>query len=658
MANVEASFDRAEWREPALSLLRIGGGERPLPEGAHVTGLVLGSAEAPLGLRGRLMEKADWQLWPMVLHSEDIGHVDALAIHAPEHLAATMAGFDLARFWPRLVQVLGAGFTPEQLDTAAAWLGGLGYRVNRQPSGLVAEVGSPQRPDMPGMPLLRQQTVPHRHDNEAWHRLIEAGMAQGRVAEALGDLRAWQMAIVTLPPEASAWIEAGLAAFRAHHAKADLAAAEPVIAALAGLLPHHAGVLRAALVCNVALGWKARAQRFARALLPLAPDEHLVHLSLVEAHAAAGDHAAEENSRRHLALSAPGTLHPLRKLHEAHRALSLMLLRGEDSASMAHAAQLVAMARETDAESLDDPALRHWLLHYRSLVEAADPALLQGAPPEEASLALCGSDGRALTWSQLRRRAAWRDAALVFLVAADERYLRLYGRAYLESVLRETDVPAIVVVHVIGGQDRLAALAAATGLRDHRLIYTADGFDPLAVTTRCHDSDGPRALPVAHFQSVRFAMAARLLAATGRPVIVSDIDVVLQRGVADLLAYHARDDVVLNRNAGSDSFGSHVTANLALFRPSAQGLAYARDLSAYLAGALARNDVSRWIDQCGLQLVWCRHAGAGVTRFGWFDTASDINNVIYPHWMPNPFRFLSLFHGFDMASLPGHSRAA
>jgi len=73
------------------------------------------------------------------------------------------------------------------------------------------------------------------------------------------------------------------------------------------------------------------------------------------------------------------------------------------------------MARETDAESLDDPALRHWLLHYRSLVEAADPALLQGAPPEEASLALCGSDGRALTWSQLRRRAAWRDAALVFL---------------------------------------------------------------------------------------------------------------------------------------------------------------------------------------------------------------------------------------------------
>ncbi len=644
MANVEAKVPSPEWCDPPLNLLRVGGVDRPLPPGARVTGLALGDGTAPPGMRGVAMQEADWQALPFILHREDLGQVDVLAIHAPEHLAATMAGFDPGRFRPRLVQVSGAGFAPAQLDAVAAWLGGLGYLVRPIRHGLVAEPGSRSRP------------APE--DAAGWHRLIESDLARGLVAEALLELCAWRSTSGTLPQAANAWIEAGFAAFRAHHAAGEILAAEPVIAALAALLPHHAGVLRAALACNVALGWKARAQRFARALLALAPEDHAAHLALLEAHEAAGDRGAEENSRRCLALAPPGTLHPLRRVHEAHRALSLMLQRGEEAATMRHAAELVAIARATEADSQEDPNLRDWLLHYRSLVEAADPALLAGPAPPEQPLPLCASDGRALGWPQLRRRAVWRDARLVFLVAADERYLRLYGSAYLDSVLREADVPALVVVHVIGGQGRLAALAAETGPRDPRLFFTADRFDPAAVTTRCHDSDGLRALPVAHFQSVRFAMAARLLAETGRPVVVSDIDAVLQRGVADLLARHSEDDVVLNRNAESDSFGSHITANLALFRPTAQGLAFARDLSAYLAAALAGSDVSRWIDQCGLQLVWCRHAGAGATRFGWFDTGSDINNVIYPRWMPNPFRFLSLFHGFDMASLPGHSRAA
>jgi hypothetical protein len=211
----------------------------------------------------------------------------------------------------------------------------------------------------------------------------------------------------------------------------------------------------------------------------------------------------------------------------------------------------------------------------------------------------------------------------------------------------------LVVVHVIGGRERLGALALEVGVSDPRIVYTGCDFDSASVTTRCHDSDGPRALPVAHFQSLRFVMAERVLAETGRPVIVSDIDVVLQRGVADLLARHGVDDVVLNRNAQSESFGSHITANLLMLRPSPAGLQFAADMRRYLQAALAAPDVTRWIDQCGLQMVWNQHAGLGTTRFSWFDTETDINNVIYPSWMPNPFRFLSLFHGFDMASLPG-----
>ena len=186
-------------------------------------------------------------------------------------------------------------------------------------------------------------------------------------------------------------------------------------------------------------------------------------------------------------------------------------------------------------------------------------------------------------------------------------------------------------------------------LDDPRILFSADDFAAGAITTPCYDHDGPRRLPVAHLQCVRFAVAERVLAELRRPVIISDIDVVLQRGVQDLLARFGAQDVVLNRNEASESFGSHITANLMLLFPTRVAGEFMVGLGDCLSACLAAPRVTRWIDQCGLQLAWNRHADA---RFGWFDTAVDINNVMYRRYEPNPFRFLSLFHGFDMASLP------
>jgi len=41
-------------------------------------------------------------------------------------------------------------------------------------------------------------------------------------------------------------------------------------------------------------------------------------------------------------------------------------------------------------------------------------------------------------------------------------------------------------------------------------------------------------------------------------------------------------------------------------------------------------------------------------QIGYFDTSSDINNVMYPSYQEHPFRFLSLYHGFDTSSLERH----
>jgi hypothetical protein len=217
-------------------------------------------------------------------------------------------------------------------------------------------------------------------------------------------------------------------------------------------------------------------------------------------------------------------------------------------------------------------------------------------------------------------------------------------------------VPCLVVVHVIGGMKDLKAVAKSLGITDKRLVFAGDAFDAAAVTTKCYDAPpkGLSAKPIAHFQSVRFLRLGALLQKLDLPVFVSDIDLLLQRGVADLLERCANDDVVLNENGASMHAGSRLTANLLLVNPTENAARFLRFLRASLERALSGAEVSRWIDQLALLLarhhLWLRGDAA---RIGYFDTNTDINNVMYPSYQENPFRFLSLYHGFDTSSLEG-----
>jgi hypothetical protein len=212
----------------------------------------------------------------------------------------------------------------------------------------------------------------------------------------------------------------------------------------------------------------------------------------------------------------------------------------------------------------------------------------------------------------------------------------------------------MAIVHVIGGKGQLKRIAEKVGVDDPRLVFTADDFDPAMATPKIYDAP-PKTWtekPVAHLQSARFQRLGPLLTGLERPVFVSDIDLLLQRGVADLLDAHAGADVVLNENEVSFNPGSRLTANLLLVNPTRNGAAFANALASYLDDRLSRPIVTRWIDQVGLTMA--RHnlqAHAPGARIGYFDTRSDINNVMYPSFQAHPFRFLSLFHGFDTASL-------
>jgi hypothetical protein len=555
---------------------------------------------------------------------------------------SALAGLDLIETGPRWVAWPQAAPLPpaavEQLARYAITPLGPSLLARRIPPARISsdeaaalQARAARLPAHEALALLRL-LAPHHPPARA--ALREAGDAAEALALAADDGAGRQMAA------------GALEGFNRAIARGDLAGAERFAAALAAWQPDNRAVLEAALACNRNLGQAARARRYAAALLALDPHHAGANLVRLEQAEATGDRAMELAARSGLALAPPGALHPLRRLHEAHRALSLHLLRPLDASGRAAVQALVTAARGMDPMELAEGEARHWARHYRHLAEAADAALLGREAPPLPVTALHRASGRPLGWAGLRRQA--QDAKLAFVVAADPAYLRLYGRAYLASILRHADLPVVILVHVIGGAAALPELIRLMDMPDPRIFYSADDFAPGSVTTQCHDSDGPRALPVAHFQCTRFAMARRVLMELRLPVLVSDIDAVLQRGIAGLLARFEGCDVVLNRNEASTAFGSHITANLLLAYPTAPGLGYLAELQGFLEAALAAPHVTRWIDQCGLQACW----NVSAARFGWFDTSADINNVMYPRWMPNPFLFLSLFHGFDMASLP------
>ena len=140
-------------------------------------------------------------------------------------------------------------------------------------------------------------------------------------------------------------------------------------------------------------------------------------------------------------------------------------------------------------------------------------------------------------------------------------------------------------------------------------------------------------------------------------MLVSDIDLILQRGVSDLLENFADRDLVLNENAISANAGSRYTANLLLLNPTKNTAIFLRFLRAYLEKALSGSEVSRWIDQ--FALLQARHhlsRHEPEARIGYFDVNTDINNLMYRSYQEHPFRFLSLYHGFDMSSLPGKAK--
>ncbi|WP_304219237.1 hypothetical protein [Phenylobacterium aquaticum] len=495
---------------------------------------------------------------------------------------------------------------------------------------------------------------------------VRALAGKGETLAALGRLSALKVA--SADPEAllediRAQSLPAVERFNAHLAAGELELAETYAAALAELIPQGAPMLGAAFACNKALGRTDAALRYARALIGVDPGHAEARAFLVEHGAREADPSAMIAERMALALSAQADLHPLIRLRDLHDVASQILCRPLTPVGIGQLQTLLAAARALDAPTEPGSEWEGWEKHYRLLMAAVDMAAVQGPTPvagPEGEIAFRTSAGAPLDWAALRHHADGLGTEAVFFAAADEAYVELYARWYALSVLKYSDVPSLVVIHVIGGLERLAEIAQKVGIDDPRVVFAGDRFDAAAaLKTACYDAP-PKGLigkPVAHYQSIRFIRLSALLGCLARPVFVSDIDLILQRGVKDLLERTAPADVVFNENEQSWNAGSRLTANLLQVNPTPNAQRLLAFLRGYLEHALSGAEVTRWIDQ--MALVLGRHhltLRGEAPQIAYFDTALDINNVMYPSYQENPFRFLSLFHGFDTSSLEGEAK--
>lgn len=420
--------------------------------------------------------------------------------------------------------------------------------------------------------------------------------------------------------------------------------------ALADLLPGSPAVLNSALSCNKALGRQERSAQLAALLTATRPALTAIPAAVTPGSPTAAPPAQEDT-------------HPLIQLRDLYDEASAILCGSLDDKGAKEIGRLRSAARKLEVPVPKDSEWAGWEKHYRLALRAIDVSDVSKPTPKPSKggkFALADSAGKTLDWGRVQAAASKLQAKAIFFAAADKAYIELYGRTYIESILEHSDVSSLIVLHVIGGAKQLRDIVRGMGISSNRLFFTADMFDAESVKTKCFDAPpkGLSKLPIAHFQSVRFLRVGAVLQKLQLPVFVSDIDLILQRGVSDLMREFAGHDIVLNENRHSANAGSRYTANLLLLNPTEKAAVFLRFLRSYLQKALNAREVSRWIDQFGLMMA--RHhlmQRRPDALIGYFDVNSDINNVMYTKYQEHPYRFLSLYHGFDMSTLPQRSKA-
>ena len=400
-------------------------------------------------------------------------------------------------------------------------------------------------------------------------------------------------------------------------------------------------------------------------LLEIEPTTEIVHQKML----ACCKQASYQNRRIEQCLTKARQTHDnshvVSKLQHLYHALSAILSVDLDDTKIAWIDELTELAHNLVSEHsvvATDPLYHGYRFYYSSIDTLNIHAVMQPTPSPAPwpTIQFASSLGNIIDIQDVISSAHNQRAQVVFFVAADLNYIKRYTHRYVSSLIKNCDVPALIIIHVVGGNHHLQSVASTVGIHDSRLIYSGDSFDPntiRSVTSNTTSRKISRDLSlIVYYQSARFLWLGYILESVSLPVIVTDIDQLLQRGIQDMLAKYAKMDVVFHESPCNKMASSRLIANLLLINPTRNGTIFARFLRHYLNTALHHVENTgfgaAFLDQGGLLMAYHHVLQVANPNIGYFELY-DINSGMYHAFEETPFRFFSFYTGFDIKTLPG-----
>jgi FkbM family methyltransferase len=592
-----------------------------------------------------------------VLEKYGVSRIDLLQIDTEGYDLEILQMFDFVKYQPTIVHYEHMHLGPKDRATAETMLQAMGYRLYHTTYDTLAVRGLVMRPPAPvtqgaltvarnlydreqpadALAICDYVLSVDAENSRALHLSAVALMATDDVDEALRRITTIAHSDRGFDPTLPDVVQiAKLAAQASNDASAvgNNERTASIIEALATLFPDFVPFLQVALDVNVALNRTDRVVSYAERLLKYEPDNIPARMTLIDQCRVKRDDVAETTHRVCLArILMDSDRSSAVKLDNIYIALSGLLCTELDDAKIGLVDELLSYVDDLPVDDATRAAtdLLTFDAYYRTAIGGIDLKFVLSPSPSPMpwpDIAFAAADGRPLTPSEVQASAARRKAEVVFLVAADEVYVARYGDAFVRSVLRSADVPCLAVIFIAGKAGELAQVAAAFGIDDDRVVFAGDLSSPSPNQYHSLHSKGVNERPSAYYQCLRFSWLGYISECLRLPILVCDIDLVLQQGIADLLKAHADADVVFNRSDYILQAGSHMIANLVLVNPTEAAFRFTRFLRSYVDKSLHRERIDHFADQIALLMGWHHLQRIPAARIGYFE-AYDINNVMF-----------------------------
>ncbi|WP_207477512.1 hypothetical protein [Arenibaculum pallidiluteum] len=193
------------------------------------------------------------------------------------------------------------------------------------------------------------------------------------------------------------------------------------------------------------------------------------------------------------------------------------------------------------------------------------------------------------------------SAGIVVFAGADMGYLRRFGTSFAASLAGSGLPGAHLHLHVVNPDEGLAAEMEAISGR-------LPGWT-LACSTERVDLAPFGAEARTYFACARFQVLPELLARYGRRMLCLDIDLIVQRDPAPLLAVLDEAELAMVESPGADVWNRY-WADVILLRPSPRTIETLRVAAAYMRSFLKTGRARWFLDQIALfAALRCRPAG-------------------------------------------------